>query len=322
MACSQPISDYSDSENDTSESKSNVSLSTGYFPCEDDCYSESTACTDTSSVGSSVHLLPPIQGTWQTESTRRRMLRRDQVPDNPEQFCKLSIATAWDMDVDSDPEDTTDWVLSGEQQWTDQCPVESTKRTLSKLGNLMQKLETLLENRKDDEDKDSVFPAATEEEDSQGSSTSPHLARVSPQEHNSSQDWARLKGSEAKDATRSPENSLRLSEDELAQQRAAQVTCSRRTSISLEQPETEGTPRGAHTFFCLHFGRIFHWLRQQLFSPLLRRDRPAKVAGSPQQKAPRKSLCCRSKRIQPQDFLEEGSCASLNVLSAPVVQAP
>lgn len=112
------------------------------------------------------------------------MLRRDQVRDNPEQFCKLSIALAWDIDMDSDCEDTIkNWALSGDQQWTDKCPAESTKRTLSKLGDLLQKLEMFLENKKNDKDNDSVSPASTEEEDSRLSSTSPpHLAQVGPQE--------------------------------------------------------------------------------------------------------------------------------------------
>lgn len=217
MANSQHCSDYSDTEDCISDRTSNLSLSIGYFPCEHSFYSDTPSYADSSSVDSSVHLLPPIQGTWQTESTRRRVLRRDQVKDSPEQFCKLSIALAWDIDVDSDCEDTrTNWARSGDQQWTDKYPAESTKRTLSKLGDLMQKLETFLENKKNDEENDSVSPASTEEEDSRLSSTSPpHLAQVGPQERDTGRDSLRLRSPE--DVIQSPDIPRRLKEDESAE---------------------------------------------------------------------------------------------------------
>ncbi|XP_008257681.3 uncharacterized protein C12orf71 homolog isoform X1 [Oryctolagus cuniculus] len=294
MANSQHCSDYSDTEDCISDRTSNLSLSIGYFPCEHSFYSDTPSYADSSSVDSSVHLLPPIQGTWQTESTRRRVLRRDQVKDSPEQFCKLSIALAWDIDVDSDCEDTrTNWARSGDQQWTDKYPAESTKRTLSKLGDLMQKLETFLENKKNDEENDSVSPASTEEEDSRLSSTSP---------------------------------------PHLAQQMTAQATGSQRTNVSLtsfisleklekEDPRGKATPPNTHTIFCLNFGRFFRWLRKQVLSPLRRRDQPEKAPEAPRQKAPRKRHCRRSKRIQPQESLEEGPCVPSSVLLAPVPQS-
>lgn len=183
MAHSGSSSDGTDTADCSSES--NLSLSVGYFPCEDTfSYENTTSREDTSSKGPSI-LVPPIQGTWRTESTGRLLRRRDQIQDDPKQFCKLSITLAWDVDVGSNSSDSiANWDINEVNWWVDKYPEENTQLTLSKLDGLVQKLEKLLENQKDDEDDDSAFPESAQEEDFQlFSSSPPDRAQVSHQEH-------------------------------------------------------------------------------------------------------------------------------------------
>ncbi|TKC41930.1 hypothetical protein EI555_021582 [Monodon monoceros] len=74
----------------SSSSESNLSLSVGYFPCEDNfSYENIISCEDTFSEGPSIHF------------------------DDPEQFCKLRIALAWDVDMASKNSDSmANWDLS------------------------------------------------------------------------------------------------------------------------------------------------------------------------------------------------------------------
>ncbi|KAL4700747.1 hypothetical protein H8959_014751 [Pygathrix nigripes] len=116
-------SSNSDIEDYSSKSNSNLSLSVGYFPCED-----TTSCEDATSKGPSIHFLPPIQGAWGTERIRRCMKRQDQIQDEPEQFCKLSIFLAWDVDVSSNNTDSiANRLLYGNNLWIDKLPKERTK---------------------------------------------------------------------------------------------------------------------------------------------------------------------------------------------------
>ncbi|KAI4586413.1 hypothetical protein MJG53_004200 [Ovis ammon polii x Ovis aries] len=203
----------------SSSSESNLSLSVGYFPCED-----TLSCEDSSSEGPSVHFVPPIQGSWWTENTGRRLARRDQIQDGPEQFCKLSITLAWDVDVASNNSDSTaNCDLSGDNK--DKHPKEKTQMTLSKLDGLVQKLEKFLENQKDDKDDDSVFPESAQEEDSQlPSSSLPGMAQASHQEYGSCQDLAKLNPLENEDVNQFPEILPRLQNQELAKYQMAQVS--------------------------------------------------------------------------------------------------
>ena len=189
----------------------------GYFPCEDTPSCEDTlSCEDSSSEGPSVHFVPPIQGSWRTENTGRLLARRDQIQDGPEQFCKLSITLAWDVDVASNNSDlTTNCDLSGDNK--DKHPKEKTQLTLSKLDGLVQKLEKFLENQKDDKDDDSVFPESAQEEDSQLPSSSLRgMAQVSHQEYGSCQDLAKFNPLENEDVNQFPQIHPRLQNQELA----------------------------------------------------------------------------------------------------------
>lgn len=121
-------SSNSDIEDYNSKSNSNLSLSVGYFPCEDTPCEDTTSCEDATSKDPSIHFLPPIQGAWGTERIRRCMKRQDQIQDEPEQFCKLSIFLAWDVDVSSNNTDSiANRLLNGDNQWIDELPKEKTK---------------------------------------------------------------------------------------------------------------------------------------------------------------------------------------------------
>lgn len=162
----------------------------GYFPCEDTFSYENTISQEDMSPKGPPILVPPIQGTWRTESTGRLLRRRDQIRDDPKQFCKLSIPLAWDVDVGSNNSDSiVSWDITGSNQWVDKYPEENTQLTLSKLDSLVQKLEKFLENQKDNEEDDSAFPGSVHEEDFQlFSSSPPDTAQVSHQEHDTCQD--------------------------------------------------------------------------------------------------------------------------------------
>uniref|UniRef100_A0A8C5VWA9 Chromosome 12 open reading frame 71 n=1 Tax=Microcebus murinus TaxID=30608 RepID=A0A8C5VWA9_MICMU len=260
-------SSSSDTEYCSSECSSNLSLSVGYFPCEDPFCEDNMSCEDTPSKGSPIHFLPPIQGTWWTGSTGRLRRRRDQIEDRPEQFCKLSIALAWDADVGSNTADSiTSWDLNGDNQWADKHPRERTNLTLSKLDGLVQTLETFLENQKDDEGDNSVFSEFTQEEDFQLSgSPPPDRAQISQ-------------------AAGSQKTSLTKSSSVSSGQAAAQ-----------EEDASSDTQAQS----CLNFGWVFRWLRQQVLPSLRRRTPPAAATQSPPQLAPKKRHSRRSKRIQP-----------------------
>lgn len=111
---------------DTEDSKSNLSLSVGYYPNEDTFSNEDTnSCEDTSSNNSSIHFVP-------TKSTGRLMERQDQIQDGTEQSGKLGIPLAWDVGNHSDS--VTNWDLYGDNQRIDKYPEEKPKLTLSKLN--------------------------------------------------------------------------------------------------------------------------------------------------------------------------------------------
>ncbi|XP_037703412.1 uncharacterized protein C12orf71 homolog [Choloepus didactylus] len=276
MAYSSSNSDSTDIENCSSES--NLSLSVGYFPCEDTLFYEDTApCEDKPSEGISDSFFPPIQRTWRTENIGRPMGRRDQIQDNPQQFCKLSIALAWDVDVDSNNSDSiANWDLNGDNQWMDKYLDTKTHLTLSKLDGLVQKLEEFLENQNDDEDDDSVSHESAQEEDLQPSSSSP------------------------------PDMGKMIS------QRTSTTDIS---SNSSSQPVREDSPSNVRALSCLNFGWVFRWLWQQVFSSLLGREHPERATESPHQLAEKKRLSRRSKRIQPQEPLELGHPVSPEFLT-------
>lgn len=113
---------------------------------------------------------------------------------------------------------TANWDLSRDNQQIDKYPKEKTRLTLSKLDGLVQKLENLLENQKDDEDDNSVFPESALEEDSQlPSSSPPGVAQMSHQERDSCQDLAKFNPPESDDAIQFAQIPPWLQKHELAE---------------------------------------------------------------------------------------------------------
>ncbi|XP_012888931.1 PREDICTED: uncharacterized protein C12orf71 homolog [Dipodomys ordii] len=253
MATSSSSSDYSDTEDYVSDSKSDLSLSVGYFPWENDFfYEDLTRCEDLTCMDSPAHFLPPpAQGTQQMKSIRRLLRRQEQIQDNREQFRQLSIPLAWDMDADSDQANSiTNRDLHRPYWWADKWPEEDTKLTLGKLNGLVHKLETFLENQKaDKEEEESMFLKSTQEEDFLlASSTPPQMAQVSH--------TVKVMSQETENHSKStPETSFN-------------------SSGQLEEAATSDadTP----TISCLNFGWAFRWLRQQVLSSLRRREQPDK----------------------------------------------
>lgn len=218
MADSFSYSNCADTKDCSSES--NLSLSVGCYPCEDTFSSENTlSCDNTSSKGPSIHFVPPAQGTWRTENIGRLLRRRDQIQDDLEQFCKLRIPLAWDVDMGSNDSDSiANWGLHGDDQWIDRFPREETHMTLSKLDTLVQKLEKFLENQKDDTDDESVFPESFQEKDFQlCSSSPPDMAEVSHQEHETCQELPNFDATENEDVIRFLQIPPRLQEREHAE---------------------------------------------------------------------------------------------------------
>ncbi|XP_021569554.1 uncharacterized protein C12orf71 homolog [Carlito syrichta] len=235
----------SDIEDYIPKSKSNLSLSVGYFPCEHNIICEdTTSCGDSSPKVSITHIFPPRQGTWRTEGKGRFMKRRDQIQEKLRPVCKLSIPLAWDVDMGSNSADSiTDHDLN-RGEWIDKFPKEKTKLTVSKLNGLMQMLETFLENEKDD---DSEFPKSTREKDFQLSSSS-------------------------------PPDTVQMIRQATDCQRTSTIETD---SISPEQSDKEDPPSNTQARSCLNLGLIFRWLSQRVFSSLSGRKHPSKATKSP-----------------------------------------
>ncbi|ELK33899.1 hypothetical protein MDA_GLEAN10012589 [Myotis davidii] len=288
-------------------SESNLSLSVGYYPNEDTFFNEKTnSCKDTSSNNPSIHFVPPFQGSWQTESKGTLLERQDQIQDSTEQFGQLNITPAWDGCNHSDS--IINWDLHGDNQWIDQNPEEKTKLTLSKLNGLVQRLEQFLENQKDDEDDEFVFPESAQKEDFQlSSSTPPDVAQVSHQEHDACLQDLPMFNPPENDAIQCPQPPPKLQEHELAetkrkatgrQRTSTTATC----SISSDKLKKEDTHSSTQPLSFLNFRWVFRWLRQRVLS-FWGREHPKKAPKNPHKPTQRKRFSHRSK-IQPQEPIE------------------
>ncbi|XP_054447503.1 uncharacterized protein C12orf71 homolog [Pteronotus mesoamericanus] len=266
------LSRGSGADTEDHRSESNLSLSVGYYPGEDTySYENTISCKDRSAEGPLVYSVPPFQGSWQTESVGRLLERQDQIQDDPEQFCKLRITMAWDIDMSSNHSDSNiGWDLHGDNPWTNKCPEGKTQLTLGKLNGLMQKLEQFLENQKDDTEDESVFPESAQKEDVQLSGcTSLATAQT------------------------------------ISQACGSQRTSTAETSSSSSdhQEEEEDAHSSTQAFSCLNFRWVFLWLRQQVLA-FWGQQHPQKATKYPRQLTLKKRLFHRSKRIQPQESIE------------------
>lgn len=224
MITSSSSSDYSGTEDSVSECKSDQSLSTGYYPTQNTfSYREMAPCEETASceekasMDSSLHLLPPIQSSWGTGSVTRLFRKQDQMEEDQEQYCKLSISLAWDIDGSSDQADSlANRDLNSHCQWMERWPEDRTKLTLCKLDNLVQKLETFLEKEKGSQHDSPLRPESTQKEDVHLISVPPpHTAWVRHEKHDICQDLPKHKTSKNKDICQAPENPPGLQEDEV-----------------------------------------------------------------------------------------------------------
>ncbi|EDL10722.1 mCG7107, isoform CRA_b [Mus musculus] len=301
MTTSPSSSDYSSTEDSIYECKSNQSASVGYYPSENTfSYEDLVSREETACVDSLVHFLPPVQSTWRTESLRRLFRKRDQVEHDPEQFSKLSITLAWDIDVDSNHADSlANLDLNAHSQWMDKWPEDKTKLTPCKLYNLVQKLETFLGKEKGGQHDGCVLPESTQKKDVHlNSTTPPHTAQVSPKERDVCQDLSKHRSLENEDICQVLEDPPRLLKDEVVQEIRQASESSLETS-SVSSPQPEGASR-SHNIFCMNFRWVFQWLRTQIFSRW-RRQRPSQATNTWHQKAVRNIHSLRSNRIQPQE---------------------
>ncbi|XP_021045614.1 uncharacterized protein C12orf71 homolog isoform X2 [Mus pahari] len=300
MTTSPSSSDYSSTEDSIYECKSNRSLSVGYYPSENTfSYEDMVSHEETASVDSSVHFLPPVQSTWGTESLRRLFRKRNQMEHDPEQFSKLSITLAWDIDVDSDHADSlTNLDLNAHGQWMDKWPEDKTKLTPCKLDNLVQKLEIFLGKEKGGQHDGRVLLESTQKEDVHLSSTTPpHTAQVSHKERDVCQDLSKHKSLENEVICQVLEDPPRLLKDDVVEIRPASESSLETTSESSPQPE--GAPH-SHSMSCMNFRWVFHWLRTRIFSRW-RREHPRQAPSTWHQKAVRNIHSVRRNRIQPQE---------------------
>ena len=242
MADSPSSSSWADTEDRSSTSS--LSLSVGYYPGEDTfSYENTVSREDTSAKGPSIHSVPPFQGSWQTDTVERLPERQDHIQDDPEQFCKLSIALAWDIDMSSNHSDSIiGWDLHGDNLWIHKYPKEKTQLTLSKLNGLVQKLEHFLENQRDDEDDKSVPSESAQKEDAQlSSSTSLDMAQVSHQEHDPCQGLPALDPPANEVVIQFPQVPPRIQEHVLAQVRPEMPTGQQGTGLMEGQGRNAGS---------------------------------------------------------------------------------
>ncbi|XP_052031265.1 uncharacterized protein C12orf71 homolog isoform X2 [Apodemus sylvaticus] len=296
MTTSPSSSDYSSTEDFISERKSIQSLSVGYYPSENTFSYEDVVSHE---EAASANFLPPVQSIWGTESLRRLFRKRDQMEHDPEQFCKLSITLAWDIDVNSDHADAlANLDLNGHSQWMDKWPEDKTKLTPRKLDNLVQKLETFLGKEKGGQHDGCVLPESTQKEDVHlNSSPPPHSAQVSHKERDVCQDLSKNKALENEDICEVLENPPSLLKDEIEEIRQEAGSSLETSPVSSPQPEGASH---SHSAPRMNFRWVLHWLRTQLFSRR-RREHPSQATVSWPQKAVRKMHTLRGNRIQPQE---------------------
>ncbi|XP_047399767.1 uncharacterized protein C12orf71 homolog [Sciurus carolinensis] len=234
------------------ESKSNESLSVGYFPYEDstDCEEEIIPCEDLTSEGSSCHSLPPVQGAWGTESVRRPMGRRNEIQENPENLGQEAITKDLDAHLDCDGEDSVGHqALSENDQIMDGCAQERISQTIGELDDPLTNTCAFLDNQRDDKDDDPVLTDSSQEEDLQPfRNLSPLLDLVSHQEHETCQDLPKCKPLENGviqqflEKTRCPE------EDEIIE-------------VSTEQPHCRAADGNCGDLHCRKSLRLFRALK-------------------------------------------------------------
>ncbi|MBZ3884631.1 hypothetical protein SUZIE_178905 [Sciurus carolinensis] len=243
-------------EHCSSESKSNQSLSVGYFPNEDsiDCAND-IPCEELTSEGSSCRFLPPTQGAQGSKSVRRPREKGNQIQDNPENLGEEAIIEVLDAYLGCNCEDSVaNQALSEGDQRMDKCPQERINQSLWELDELMKNLKAFLDNLKNDKDNDPVLSDSLQEEDLQPSSTVlAHMDQVSHQEQEACQDLPKCKPPENGDMDQFLEMPPGLEDDEIIEMESQESGPTETSSVSSEQSKEEDVPSDEETTCCLNF---------------------------------------------------------------------
>ncbi|XP_003772759.2 uncharacterized protein C12orf71 homolog [Sarcophilus harrisii] len=297
MASSSSQNDSTDTE--ISSSESNFSLSVGYFPSQ-----ETNSYEETSPESDTIHFLPPIQGAWLTKSTGRMKGRHSQAQISPEQFSKLSITLAWDIDLGPDQSDTvTDWDLKKENDWTDMKQEQNIHGTMRKLDCFAQKLETNIQKE------DNFIPESLLKEDS-------HIITVPPlettktttksiQEENMSQDSPVVQLLKNRHLVQEvmPQELRGTKEMETPSYKDKRTCSGESSSLSTGKREYQPPPSsGIQLLSCLNIGRLLRWLREQVISSLSGREQSQnRATEGTKLTTSKRQRSFRERRVQPQD---------------------
>ncbi|XP_060050540.1 uncharacterized protein C12orf71 homolog [Erinaceus europaeus] len=275
---------------------SELSLSVGYFPNEDTTPPDSpTSSEDTAAEGAPLYFLPPIQGSWRTTGLGRLSGGGGHAQAGPEQFCKLSISLAWDMDASSTSSNqAAPGDCEGEALWAGKFPHRKAELTLCQLDSLVQKLEMFLEDQKDEEDTVLFGPGPGEDFQEPGS---PGLAPTRVPNAVPYQDLPRLSPLHEENATQSRAAPPRLLGGELAEIRQPTPPGNTPgTSCKTRSLPEEDASSSTQAQSCLNLRGVFRRLRQLLLSSL-----PGRATWSSQRPAEKKRLFHRGIQIQPQE---------------------
>ncbi|XP_043823568.1 uncharacterized protein C12orf71 homolog [Dromiciops gliroides] len=302
MASPSSQSDSADTE--ISSSESNFSLSVGYFPAQD-----TNSCEETGPESDFIHFLPPIQGAWLTESTGRSKGRYSQVHTSPEQFSKLSITLAWDIDLGPDQSDSvSDWGLNRENKWAGIKREKKPHRTMGKLDYFVQELET------DTGKEDTLIPGSLPTEDSQITTVSPpettKTTTMSIQDDSMSPDSPTVQSPEARHLVQPvmPQECQLKETKEMETCQYSKETPNYKNKRSSEESSSLSTGKreyqpppspGIQSLSCLNIGRLLRWLREQVISSLSGREQSQnKTTESTKLLSQKRQRSCR---VQPED---------------------
>ncbi|XP_068953240.1 uncharacterized protein C12orf71-like [Petaurus breviceps papuanus] len=301
-----PASQSDSTDTEMSSSESNFSLSVGYFPSHD-----INVCEETGPESDSIHFLPPIQGAWLTESMGRPKGRYSQVQSGPEQFSKLSIALAWDIDLGPDQSDSvSDWKLNRENNWAGMKQKRNTHQTMGQKDCFVQKLERDIQNE------DILVPGSLPEEDSQITTVSvlenTKTTTQSIQYENMSQDSPTVQLAENRHLIQPvmPQECQLTAANEMETWQYRKETPNfKRTSLGESSSLSTGRREdqapaspGIQSLSCLNIGKLLQWLRKRVISSLSGKEQSQNKSTEGIKLLAQKRQCsCRERRVQPQD---------------------
>ncbi|XP_027700114.1 uncharacterized protein C12orf71 homolog [Vombatus ursinus] len=300
---SSPSSQSDSADTEISSSENNFSLSVGYFPSQD-----TNSCEETVPEGDSIHFLPPIQGAWLTESTGRPKGKHSQVQMSPEQFSKLSITLAWDIDLGPDQADSVSQCkLNRENNWAGTKRQRNIHWTMGELDCFVQKLET------DIQKENTLIPESRPKKDSHTVSLleTTKTTTKSILDENMPPNSSTVQLAENIQPVMPQEYKLRATKEmetwqyrqETPSYKNKRASSGESSSLSTGKREDQPPPSpGIQSLSCLNISRLLRWLREQVISSISGRvqsqNKDAEGTKLPAQKRLRS---CREWRVQPQD---------------------